>query len=84
MGYRYSPSRPTPTAPPRVHPPLPHPGTEKLTHGHDIQVNMVVGLIYVEQLTLRGQISDILGMTEVYNLVRIGRINNHYCIPGTD
>ena len=45
-------------------------------------VNMVVGLISVAQLPLDAQISGFLGMTEVYNLLRIGRINNHLLIPG--
>ena len=46
-------------------------------------LNMVVGLITVDQLTLDGQISGSRVMTEVYNLVRIGRIINHSFIPGT-
>ena len=45
---------------------------------------MVVGLISVHQLSLDGQISGFLSMTEVYNLVKIGRIINHFVIPGTD
>ena len=44
---------------------------------------MVVGLISVAQLTLSPEISDIDLITEVYNLLRIGRINDHYVIPGT-
>ena len=43
---------------------------------------MVVGLRSVDQLTLSYEISGSRGMTEVYNLLRIGRIINHYCIPG--
>ena len=39
--------------------------------------NMVVGLISVRQLTLDDQISGFPGITESYNLVRIGRIINH-------
>ena len=45
---------------------------------------MVVGLISVEQLTLDAQISDIRGMTEVYNLVRIRNPDDHFSISGTD
>ena len=43
---------------------------------------MVVGLISVARLTLSAQISDITGITEGYNLVETGRINNHIVIPG--
>ena len=45
-------------------------------------VNSVVGLISVEQLSLDAHFSGLTGMTEVYNLVKIGRINNHNVIPG--
>ena len=45
---------------------------------------MVVGLISVVQLTLSAEISDMGLMTEVYNLVRIGRIRCHYLIPGNE
>ena len=38
---------------------------------------MAVGLKSVAQLTLWAEISDIEGMTEVYNLSKTGRINNH-------
>ena len=44
---------------------------------------MVVGLKSVGQLTLDVHISGSRTMTEVYNLVEIDRITNHYCIPGT-
>ena len=44
---------------------------------------MVVGLRSVEQLSLDDHISGSKGMTEVYNLVRIDRISDHKCIPGT-
>ena len=43
---------------------------------------MVVGLRSVDQLSLSTQISGIRGMTEVYNLVYVGRIINHLLIPG--
>ena len=45
---------------------------------------MAVGLKSVAQLSLVGHISEIEGMTEVYNLVRIGKNNNHLVIPGND
>ena len=41
---------------------------------------MVVGLRSVDQLSLSAGISDIQGMTEVYNLLDIGRIINHLVI----
>ena len=46
--------------------------------------NMAVGLISVDQLTLDSRFSGSLGMTEVYNLRYIGRINNHSFIPGKE
>ena len=45
---------------------------------------MAVGLKSVGQLSLSLVFSGFLGMTEVYNLVRIGRINNHSSIPGNE
>ena len=45
---------------------------------------MAVGLISVGQLSLDAQISGLMVMTEVYNLMRIGRINSHNVIPGND
>ena len=53
-------------------------------HGYVGGRNMVVGLKSVRQLSLSVHFSGFLSMTEVYNLMRIGRINNHYVIPGTD
>ena len=47
-------------------------------------VNSAMGLISVEQLSLSAHFSEILRFTEVYNLVRINRINNHSLIPGFD
>ena len=41
------------------------------------EVNSVVGLKSVQQLTLSGQIWDIRGMTEVYNLLTVGNPNDH-------
>ena len=52
--------------------------------GHAGQVKVVVGLRSVDQLTLDDEISGFRGITEGYNLSGIGRINNHYAIPGTD
>ena len=70
--------------PPMLH----HPGYTPPHHcrygytlpGHVSQVNSAVGLRSVGQLTLGAQISGFRGMTEVYNLVEIGRINNHFVI----
>ena len=84
VGTRYSP----PSHPPGPH----HPGYTSLAPGmaarwlHAVYTmrNMVVGLISVVQLTLSAQISGSSLMTEVYNLVGIGRINDHKPIPGTD
>ena len=45
------------------------------------QKNMAVGLISVAQLSLYTEISGFQELTEVYNLVDIGRINNHLLIP---
>ena len=45
---------------------------------------MVVGLISVDQLTLVVLFSGSRGMTEVYNLLITGRINNHLYIPGNE
>ena len=45
---------------------------------------MAVGLKSVDQLSLDELFSGFQGMTEVYNLSEIGRINNHYYIPGFD
>ena len=52
--------------------------------GHAGQRNSGVGLISVDQLSLDAQISDIRGMTEVYNLSEVGRINNHLYILGNE
>ena len=46
--------------------------------------NMAVGLISVCQLSLDAHISDIGLITEVYNLAKIGRISNHFFIPGNN
>ena len=90
-GYRYSPPRYPPGYPPRIHPsPLPrvHPSHHGplhavLDHGAR-EPNKAVGLISVDQLSLDVLISGFRGMTEVYNLIEIGRIINHYVIPGNE
>ena len=64
--------------------PLPHrtePATPRtLDHVH----KLVVGLKSVGQLTLGTHFSGFQGITEGYNLVIVGRINNHFHIPGFD
>ena len=85
--YRYSPSRYPPGIPLPHHPGYTPATTVTAVHGLGMQsreVNMVVGLISVGQLSLADQISDISLMTEVYNLAEIDRINNHFTIPGND
>ena len=82
-------------APLPAHPGTHYPGyTSPLPHaasalyccrtGHARGLNSVVGLISVGQLSLVDRFSDIRGMTEVYNAKNVGRINNHYVIPGND
>ena len=73
------PTDPSPPTP-RVHPSPPtSPAVYSRTavRGASARCNMVVGLRSVRQLTLDDQISDIRGMTEGYNLAKIGRIINH-------
>ena len=48
------------------------------------RLNMAVGLISVQQLTLDGRFSGFQGITEVYNLVYVGIPNDHNVIPGTE
>ena len=76
-----------PGTPPRVHP-SPYPAAEHVhrrrQREHVPAVNMAVGLKSVEQLSLSDHFSGFQGMTEVYNLLRIRRINNHSFIPGFD
>ena len=48
------------------------------------QLNSAVGLISVAQLSLDDHFSVFGGMTEVYNLVEIGKYNNHSFIRGND
>ena len=63
----HTPGTPSPTHPCYMAPP-------RTRHG---VLYMVVGLISVDQLSLGLQISGFQGMTEVYNLIKVGRINNH-------
>ena len=73
-------SRTTPGTPlPRTPVPCPRRHHARQYYGG---VNMAVGLKSVQQLTLCAQISGFQGFTEVYNLPKIGRINNHFTIPG--
>ena len=82
---RYS-TLPDPSTPlPRVHPSPTMPAvsmTSVQPRAVSGQLNIAVGLISVDQLSLYASISDIRGMTEVYNLSDIGRINNHSFIVG--
>ena len=84
---RYS-TLPGPTRPTTPGTPLPDPTAEHEDWDGGARGaarrNSVVGLISVGQLSLVAHISDIEGMTEVYNPVRIGRISNHSFIPGND
>ena len=74
------PTHPSPI--PRVHPPSP--GAPVLPYtGPAGESKLVVGLRSVDQLSLSIHFSGSRGMTEVYNLSKIGRINNHSLIPGT-
>ena len=75
----------------QAHPAIPHPGytlptrpgwTTRL-HPCWTRLKDAVGLISVDQLSLSVQFSGLQGFTEGYNLIRIGRINNHIVIPGT-
>ena len=78
-----APPGPTRLPIPRVH--LPYPHTELATLlTLDHVLNVVVGLKSVAQLTLGAHFSDIRTITEVYNLVRIVRINNHSFISGKE
>ena len=78
----------SPPGPPTQH----HPGYTPPHHGHHTTaargqsrgVKVVVGLKSVAQLSLSAQISGFRGITEVYNLVGIDRINNHLSITGND
>ena len=76
---------------PATHPLPYHPGyTSPHGYSHDracgasARPKVVVGLISVDQLSLCLRISGFQGITEGYNLPKIGRINNHSLIPGTE
>ena len=63
-----------PATHPATHPGYTSPSAWRYLSGYTAvsgRVNMVVGLISVAQLTSRALFSDIRGMTEVYNLVKI-------------
>ena len=60
------------------------PMTSVLPRGAAARKNSAVGLISVVQLSLVAHFSGSRGMTELYNLLRIDRINNHFLISGTD
>ena len=72
------PSRTTPGTPP---PPVPH---RTVMVRSEVSWDHAVGLISVDQLSLYLYISDIRGITEVYNVVTAGNPNDHYVIPGTE
>ena len=86
-GYPVLPSRHPPSSPPpRVHP---CPTEQCRTavepwYGGAARLNSVVGLNSVDQLSLSVRFSGFEGMTEVYNLLKVGRINNHLYIPGNE
>ena len=76
---------------PATHHHTPTPGTPlptrlgvTVTAGSVQRSIVAVGLISVRQLTLRLLFSGFLGITEGYNLAIVGRINNHFLIPGTE
>ena len=77
MGTRYSPS----TTHPATHTPGTPPWHGSLVsmapHGHVPDLNMVVGLKSVRQLTLYVLFSGFPGMTEVYNLTVAGNPDDH-------
>ena len=53
-----------------------------LLHGHVPDLNMAVGLISVQQLTLSAHFSENRTITEVYNLAVAGNPDDHNHIPG--
>ena len=79
------PSHPQPHHPGYTSPP--HPGARYTVYSAPAAVysgcKMVVGLKSVDQVSLSAEISGFQTITEVYNLVEIGRISNHSFIPGT-
>ena len=83
-GYRYSPPPDPPSSPPTPGTPLPPAPAVSSRYGSQATTKWVVGLKSVGQLTLEAQISDIQGITEVYNLCIAGIPNDHKCIPGIE
>ena len=87
VGYRYS-TLPVPTQPPLPTTPGTPPPATRCTavhaRGQSGRVNMAVGLISVEQLSLEAQISDISLMTEVYNVAEAGNPDDHNVIAGNE
>ena len=53
-------------------------------HGHVPDLNIAVGLKSVDQLSLSVHISRFGTITEGYNLLITGRINNHFVISGNE
>ena len=77
---RYSPPRHPPShTPPGTTPGTPLPALPSCTMVTAVLPlsNMAVGLKSVGQLSLDARFSGFQGMTEVYNLSKIDRINNH-------
>ena len=82
-GYRYS----TPPGPPGY----PYPGYTSppdvtyadTPRGQSARLKDAVGLKSVDQLSLSDHFSEFRGITEGYNLVKAGKSNNHFVIPGT-
>ena len=83
-GYRYSPPSHPPQYPYPGYTPPPYPCTELSCTGPTPGPNSAVGLKSVGQLTLEAVFSGLQGITEVYNLLGTGRINNHFLIPGIE
>ena len=79
---RYSPPRHPSHPIPRVHPSPALPAVYRVPHLPYTEVKEAVGLISVAQLSLSVPFSGFRTITEVYNLLEIGRINNHLFIPG--
>ena len=80
VGTGIAPSRPTPVLHHPGYTPSHARGGYPVTAVMPAELNSAVGLISVAQLSLYTEISGFQGFTEVYNLLRIGRINNHKCI----
>ena len=83
---RYSPSQPPQSSHHPGYTPPAHagPGMLQRCAVRCGQTNSAVGLRSVGQLSLYVHFSDIRGMTEVYNLIKLGNPNDHNVIPGTE